>query len=169
MFDGGTKAEGHPHFLRKDMLLARIPLNELLNRDAVEFFDGTPQNPSRTTGIDQAKPVFEDRNGVNAHVSCTYNRALGRYILLTTHSSAGIKRGFGMFESERPWGPWSTLYYTDNLADFVPRLTSLISASIPSKWISPNGESMWMVFAGRPSDPFYSFNLIKINLESDLP
>ena len=25
--------------------------------------------------------------------------------------------------------------------------------------------TMWMVFAGRPSDPFYSFNLIKLTLQ----
>jgi len=41
----------------------------------------------------------------------------------------------------------------------------LISASIPSKWISPDGKTMWLVFAGRPSDPFYSFNLIEIKLD----
>ena len=167
MFDGGTKAEDNPHYLREDMLLARIPLDDLLSRDAVEFFDGTPDNPSWTSDIDQAEPVFRDQNGVNAHVSCTYNKAIRRYILLTTHSSAGIKKGVGMFESERPWGPWSTLYYTDNLDAFVPGLTSLISASIPSKWISPDGKTMWLVFAGRPSDPFYSFNPIEIKLDAE--
>ncbi|MHC4406812.1 MAG: hypothetical protein ACYTG0_44905 [Planctomycetota bacterium] len=86
-------------------------------------------------------------------------------MLLTTHSNAGIKKGFGIFESDRPWGPWSTVYYTDNLDGFVPGLTSLINASIPSKWISRDGKTMWLVFAGRPSDPFYSFNLIKANLD----
>ena len=169
MFDGGTKAENHPHYLRKDMLLARIPLNDLLNRKAVEFFAGTSANPSWTTDIDQAKPVFQDQRGVNSHVSCTYNKALDRYFLLTTHSNdgtkEGMKKGLGVFESDRPWGPWSTVYYTNRLNDFVPGLTELINASLPSKWISADGKSMWLVFSGRPSDPMYSFNLIKMNLD----
>jgi CubicO group peptidase (beta-lactamase class C family) len=166
MFDGGTKAESNPHFLRKDMLLARIPLNDLLNRRAVEFFDGTSGHPSWTSDITQAKPVFEDQRGVNSHVSCTYDKAIGRYILLTMHSSTGgIKTGFGIFESKRPWGPWSTIYYTGKLNDFMPGLTRLINVSLPSKWISANGESMWLVFSGRPSDPFYSFNLVRLRLQ----
>lgn len=165
LFDGGTKAENNPHYARTNMLLARIPLNDLLNRRAVEFFAGTEGNLSWTRAINEAKPVFADPQGVNAHVSCTYNKALDRYLLLTTHSHGEPKKGFGIFESDRPWGPWSTVYYTDKLNDFVPGLTELISASLPSKWIAPDGRSMWLVFAGRPSDPFYSFNLIKVNLE----
>jgi len=165
MFDGGTKAESNPHYSRTDMLLARIPLDDLLNRRAVEFFDGIPGNPSWTSDISQAKAVFEDARGVNAHVSCTYSKALDRYLMLTMHSNEGFKKGFGIFESDRPWGPWSTVYYTDNLDSFVPGLTKLINLSLPSKWISTDGKSMWMVFSGRPSDPFYSFNLIKLKLQ----
>jgi hypothetical protein len=33
------------------------------------------------------------------------------------------------------------------------------------KWIFDEGKTMWMVFAGRPSDPYYSFNLVKIELK----
>jgi CubicO group peptidase (beta-lactamase class C family) len=165
MFDGGTKNENHPHYSRTGMLLARIPLNDLLNRDAVEFFDGTPGNPSWASDIHQAKPVFEDQNGVNAQVSCTYNKAIGRYILLTTHKVVDVKEGFGIFESEWPWGPWRTVYYTDNLDEFVPGLTNLINVSAPSKWVSDDGKTLWLVFSGRPSDPMYSFNLIQVILD----
>lgn len=170
LFDGGTKAVNHPRFSRKDMLLARIPLDDLLNRRAVEFFAGTPGQPSWTSDISRAKPVFQDPRGVNAHVSCTYNPAIGRYLLLTMHSHGeGSSRidnaGFGMFESDRPWGPWGTIYYTDHLESFVPGLRLLINLSLPSKWISPDGRSMWLVFSGRPSDPFYSFNLMKVSLD----
>jgi hypothetical protein len=168
MFDGGTKNEDHPHYSRTDMLLARIPLNDLLNRDAVEFFDGTPDNPSWTPHIDQAKPVFEDQNGVNAQVSCTYNKAISRYILLTMHKVVGIKEGFGMFESERPWGPWRTVYYTNDLDELVPGLKVLINVSAPSKWISDDGKTFWLVFSGRPSDPMYSFNLIQVKLDAGM-
>lgn len=168
MFDGGTKNEDHPHYSRTSMLLARIPLNDLLSRDAVEFFDGTPDNPSWTSDIDQARPVFEDQNGVNAQVSCTYNKAIGRYILLTMHKVVDIKEGFGIFESEWPWGPWRTVYYTNNLDEFVPGLKVLINVSVPSKWISDDGKTFWLVFSGRPSDPMYSFNLIQVKLDAGM-
>ena len=140
-------------------------MNDLLNRHAVEFFNGTSDNPSWTTDIDLAEPVFEDPNGIGAQVSCTYNRAIGRYLLLAKHKVVGVDEGFGMFESDRPWGPWRTVYYTDNLDDFVPGLTILINVSAPSKWISNDGKTLWLVFSGRPSDPMYSFNLLQATLD----
>lgn len=167
MFDGGTKAENHPQYSRTGLLLARIPLDDLLNRNAVEFFNGTPGNPSWSSSIDQAKPVFEDRNGINAQVSCTFNKALDRYMLLAAHKVEGTRDSFGIFESRRPWGPWSTVYYTDDLNEFVPGLTVLINVSAPSKWISSDGKALWLVFSGRPSDPMYSFNLIQVTLNVD--
>ncbi len=61
VFDGGTKAEGHPHYSRTDMLLARIPLKELSSRHAVEFFAGTPRRPSWTSDMKRARPMFRDK------------------------------------------------------------------------------------------------------------
>jgi hypothetical protein len=70
-------------------------LNRLLNRDAVGFFDGTSGRVSWTFDIERAKPVFRDSRGVNAHVSCTYNEALGRFFLVTMHTKLGLKEGLG--------------------------------------------------------------------------
>jgi hypothetical protein len=39
------------------------------------------------------------------------------------------------------------------------------AAEIDGPEHGPDGRTMWLVFAGRPSDPMYSFNLIKLNLE----
>ncbi|HEY8503207.1 MAG TPA: hypothetical protein VIL46_01400, partial [Gemmataceae bacterium] len=57
------------------------------------------------------------------------------------------------------------VYDTSDLGRFVPGLTRLINLSLPSKWISADGRSMWLVFSGRPSEPFYSFNLRKVILD----
>lgn len=46
----------------------------------------------------------------------------------------------------------------------IQGMTEGIFFVLPSKWISDGGKTMWMVFSGRPSDPFYSFNLIKLQL-----
>ena len=54
---------------------------------------------------------------------------------------------------------------TDQLNDFEPGLTELINASLPSKWMSADGRSMWLVISGRPSEPMYCFNLVKMNLD----
>lgn len=102
-------------------------------------------------------------------ISCVYNAALERYILLTTHPPFGGQhndhKGYGIFESERPWGPWKTAFYTLDVGSIIPGMTEGISFAIPSKWILDEGKIMWMVFAGRPSDPCYSFNLVKIRLK----
>jgi hypothetical protein len=44
-------------------------------------------------------------------------------------------------------------------------MTEGISFVIPSKWIFDEDRTMWMVFAGHPGNPFYSFNLIKMRLQ----
>jgi len=94
---------------------------------------------------------------------------LGRYVLITTHPPFAGRfsdhKGFGMFESQRPWGPWKTLVYTRDVGNIIDGMTEGISYVLPSKWISDRGKTMWMVFAGRPSNPFYSFNLIKLRLQ----
>jgi CubicO group peptidase (beta-lactamase class C family) len=155
--------------VNKGLLLARCDKRRLKERDAYEFFSGTPEKPSWTEDLSKAKSVFHCDDGVSWWASCTYNNPLGRYILITTHPPFAGRfndhKGFGMFESQRPWGPWKTLVYTRDVGNIIDGMTEGISYVLPSKWISDGGKTMWMVFAGRPSNPFYSFNLIKLRLQ----
>jgi CubicO group peptidase (beta-lactamase class C family) len=155
--------------VNKDLLLARCASHRLKKRGAYEFFSGTPEKPSWTSDLSKARPVFHANDGVSWWASCTYNHALRRYMLLTTHPPLAGRfndhKGLGMFESERPWGPWKTVVYTRNVESIIHDMTEGISFIIPSKWIFDDGRTMWMISSGRPSDPFYSFNLIKLRLQ----
>jgi len=153
----------------KDFLLARCDKRRLKKRSAYEFFDGTSEKPSWTGDLSKARSIFHMDDGVSWWASCTYTRQLARYILLTTHPPFAGRhndhKGFGMFESQRPWGPWKTVVYTQDVGTIIQGMTEGISYVIPAKWILDEGKTMWMVFSERPSEPFYSFNLIKINLD----
>jgi len=161
--------ENKDHTANKGLLLARCDKHRLKERNTYEFFCGTPKKPSWTRDLIKAKSVFHADDGVSWWASCTYNGALGRYMLLTTHPPFAGRfndhKGFGIFESQRPWGPWRAVVYTRNVESIVQGMTEGISFIIPSKWIFDGGKIIWMVFSGRPSDPFYSFNLIKLRLQ----
>jgi len=51
--------------------------------------------------------------------------------------------GFGIYDAPEPWGPWTTVFYTDNW-DVGPGETS----SFPTKWMSANGTTIHLVFSG---------------------
>ena len=51
--------------------------------------------------------------------------------------------GFGIYEAPEPWGPWSTVYYTDTW-DVGPGETN----SLPTKWMSADGRTVHLVFSG---------------------
>lgn len=51
--------------------------------------------------------------------------------------------GFGICDAPEPWGPWTTAFFTDQW-DVGPGETS----SLPPKWISKDGKTMWLVFSG---------------------
>jgi len=63
LFDGGTKAENQPHFQRKDMLLARIPLTNLLNRGAVEFLHVVFESAEQERRAQHKQGVGDNRPG----------------------------------------------------------------------------------------------------------
>ena len=53
---------------------------------------------------------------------------------------------FSIYEAPEPWGPWSTVFYTENW-DTDPGEVQ----HIPSKWISGDGNTIYLVFAGNDS------------------
>ena len=173
LFYGGSNDIKNPYFQRKEMLLARVHVDSLTFRNTYQFFNGTPKKPSWTKDIQDARPIFQDENEVSYLVQCVYNPGLERYIMTCKNSPNVNKeidgpdldsKGFGIFEAKQPWGPWKTVYYTKKVGNEIPGLTLAISLTLTPKWMSENGEEMWIVFAGRPSNPMYSFNLIKANL-----
>jgi hypothetical protein len=104
--------------------------------------------PVWTKDIAQRGAVFTNpgrcyRSGV------TYNVALKRFlwvqILPQSRHPHGprFQGGFGVFDAEEPWGPWTTVFFTEDW-DVGPGET----ASLPTKWMSADGRTVHLVFSG---------------------
>jgi hypothetical protein len=135
------------------MVLARVPQDQLRSQDAYEFFVRLePQGqPVWSKDITERGAVFTHpgrcyRSGI------TYDAALKRYlwvqILPQSHHPQGprFQGGFGVYDSPEPWGPWTTVSFTEDW-DVGPGE----SGSFPAKWMSPDGRSLTYVFSGDDS------------------
>jgi hypothetical protein len=82
----------------------------------------------------------------------TYNAALKQYFWCqilphSTHPQGmRFQGGFGIYDAPEPWGPWTTAYYAETW-DVGPGESS----SLPTKWMSADGRTMWLVFSGNDS------------------
>ena len=80
-----------------------------------------------------------------------YSSALGRYLYwqqlpnarIADHGDTRFEGGFGLYDAPEPWGPWTTAYYTERW-DVGPGER----AEFPTKWISRDGTTCWLVFSG---------------------
>ena len=79
-----------------------------------------------------------------------YIAGIGRYLLCVL-----VKDGyFGLFDAPEPWGPWTTVYVTDDFG--LPE--TRFQPHIPSKWILADGRAFWLLYSCYPEGP-YQFNL----------
>jgi len=134
------------------MILARVLKSAIADRNAYEFLVGLDANgdPLWTADIVQRGAVFTHsqlclRSGIS------YNAALGRYLWWqqmpnSDGSSTRFSGGFGIYDAPEPWGPWTTVYYTE-LWDVGPGERG----SFPAKWMSADGRTMYLVFSGDDS------------------
>ncbi len=129
-------------------VLTRVPKAEITVRSAYEFLEGVggSDSPMWTSDLSNRGAVFTFPGGVN-RLDVTYNSGIARY-LLTMRSRArnGGLDQFSIYEAPEPWGPWSTVFYTQHW-DTDPGE----SQHIPSKWISEDGQTIFLVFAGDDS------------------
>lgn len=130
--------------------LARVPKDQIKNRSAYEFFAGldSNNNPTWTSDVSQRQPAFVDNEGGLADSpAIIYNSRLNRYLISKTHDTNDINAaqgGLGIFEAPEPWGPWSTVVYID---DWMGS-DNMYFCEFPTKWISSDGLTLWMVFSG---------------------
>ena len=135
------------------MVLARVHKTRLMDQTQYEFFveRDVSGNVRWSRDINQRGAVFSHsrkcyRSGI------TFNPGLKRYLWCQIHPESNDSRGprfqggFGVYDAPEPWGPWTTVYYTDDW-DVGPGDTS----SFPTKWISADGQTMHLVFSGDDS------------------
>jgi len=131
------------------LVLARVPKDRLGRRDAYEFFSGLDEagRPVWTKDIARRGAVFEDP-GRCYRTTVSFNAPLRRYLLCQTQvdRNDGSNGGFGVYDAPEPWGPWTTVYFTEDW-DVDPGET----IGFPVKWMSSDGASMYLVFSGDDS------------------
>ncbi|HET7662841.1 MAG TPA: hypothetical protein VFK31_04305 [Rhodanobacteraceae bacterium] len=179
-----------------DLYLARVPRDKVQERPAWRFFAGmgADDKPTWTTDMAQRKPVLHDARTVYPKLRCggrpgdlavhdvsvisqgsvVYNAPLKRYIY-----TSWTWYTFEFYEAPTPWGPWRLFLHKDFGAEPFygpgdPDCPGLrvggYPTTIPSKYISADGLTMWVQsstwkrwnFACGKSN--YSFGLRKLSV-----
>lgn len=128
------------------MVLARVPKDRLRDHSAYEFF----------VSLDRAGKLLWTRNvtrrgavltspGRCYRSSITYDAGLNRYLWVQTGLGEDTRfaGGLTVYDAPEPWGPWTTVFATDAW-DVGPGET----AGFPTKWMSPDGCTLHLVFSG---------------------
>ncbi len=123
------------------LILARAPKDRLRDQAAWQFYAGmSGGQPVWTRDIAGRKAVFEYA-GRCERTDAVYHPVLKRYLLAVSYNHEGA---WGIFEAPEPWGPWNTLFHTEDWG-----LGPTHGYRLPSKWFSQDGKSIWLVFSGR--------------------
>jgi len=142
--DNPSAYEVSDHFV-----LIRASKDQLMNRGKYEFYKGLDKNgaPLWTSDVRQRQPVFTNPKNCRRS-SISYNAGIGRYLWWQQMSSTGDNDtryvgGLGIYEAPEPWGPWTTVYYSEKW-DVGPGDL----ACFPTKWMSEDGKTIYLVFSG---------------------
>lgn len=131
-----------------DMILTRVPKSAIVDRSQYEFFSGLDQasEPTWSSDLSSRASVFAHPNNC-LRSGISYNEGVDRYFWWQQIAENGVDTrfsgGFAIYDAPEPWGPWTTSYFTESW-DVGPG----DAASFPTKWISPDGLTMYLVFAG---------------------
>ena len=119
---------------------------KLSKKEEWQFYSGfSLGKPKWSSNINERSSIFRHR-GKCLRSGISYNQTIRRYIWwqqIPENVDTRFKGGFGIYEAPEPWGPWSTIYFTANW-DVGPGETG----SFPTKWMSKDGKTMYLVFSG---------------------
>jgi len=129
------------------MVLARVRKERLLERRAYEFYAGTDIDGELrwSRDIEEREAVFE-HPGRAYRLQVSYHAGLHRYFLVQILPESldpdgpRFEGGFGVFDAPAPWGPWTTVFFTEHW-DVGPGE----SASFPTKWMRDDNRTMYLV------------------------
>jgi hypothetical protein len=131
------------------MILARVPKSRVRERSSYEFFVGRDamNKPAWTADIGRRGAVFSNE-GRCYRSAVSYDAGLNRYLWcqILPGGDPRFQGGFGIYDAPEPWGPWTTAYFNDAW-DVGPGET----CSFPTKWMSADGKTVYLVFSGDDS------------------
>lgn len=162
---------------QQKLYLARVPSNSIQTRSSWQFYTGTDGSgaPTWSSDISQKVPVLEDDRQLypqtfgtfccnNAHVlgqgGVVYDAPLKRYIF-TSWSYATHE----FYEAPTPWGPWSLFMSKDFGPIQLSQNRGQYGTSIPSKFISSDGKTMYVQSNVCCQGDSYTFSLRKLYVQ----
>jgi len=148
------------------ILLARVPKDQITSKQAYRFFSGLDDHgqPRWSSEFKERKPVFTAPDHCY-RPDVVYNPGIKRYLLCTATSGSrqwcgANSKYLGVFDAPTPWGPWTTVNEIDGWGGdenrFQPR--------IPSKWISEDGKTFYILYSCFPKGP-YRFNIQRCTIQ----
>ncbi len=140
------------------LVMARVPKQQIKERNSYEFLAGTDPGDKPVWSSDiRLRKTFFKNPGLTYRTNMSWNQALNKYFMCQVNygDAPRFQGGFGIYESDNPWGPWKTVFYTREW-DTGPGE----SMNIPVKWISPDGLTMHLVFSGNDS---FSVRKMRLN------
>ncbi len=132
------------------MILMRVPKGRILERGAYEFFVRTDKDgqPVWSPNPEARGAVFENFQRCRRQ-SVSYHAPSGRYLWWQQNPNhpenpdSRFRGGFAVYDAPEPWGPWTTVFHC-NSWDMGPGET----ACFPTKWMSEDGKTLYLVFSG---------------------
>jgi hypothetical protein len=126
-------------------LLRVTPGVETINdASKYEFYGGKDKNgiPVWTSKFEDIKPLLDWNNNMGC-VTVTYNPVLKKYIMCVTDGGTTVsKMNTYLLESDKIDGDWKIITYMKEFG------TQAYFVSIPSKFISSDGITMWLLYSG---------------------
>ncbi|MGA2662796.1 MAG: hypothetical protein ABSH34_35395 [Verrucomicrobiota bacterium] len=135
------------------LVLARVPKTNIRDRAAYEFFTGLQAGqPAWSPDLWSRGAVFSAA-GLCYRVGISHSPGLKRFLLVQPIPTAASRDGAGkidtriagglaVYDAPTPWGPWTTAFFTERW-DAGPG----DSASFPTKWMSTDGKTLYLVFS----------------------
>ena len=142
-----SQGNNDPYAYSPNIVMLRAPKDKVADRKAYRFFSGLDSkgSPAWSVDIAERKPIFTDPQGTQ-RISLTYNKALKRYFLTSSHQvgTAPHNASLGVFDAPEPWGPWTTVDYDDHWSG----TNRTYHSKFPTKWMSADGKTMWLLYSG---------------------
>ncbi|HDY87441.1 MAG TPA: hypothetical protein ENH82_04905, partial [bacterium] len=149
----------HAYFETDEVVLSRVSKEKIKSKNAYEFFTGFSSNgiPAWSSNISKRKAVFTLKDGCN-RLDVVYNAPLQRYIMtMRSRGEGGGVNHFSIYEAPEPWGKWSQIYYVEPISQTNGWPGE--AQHFPSKWISSDGRTLYMLSAA-----FDAFSVQKVTL-----
>jgi hypothetical protein len=135
------------------MVLARVPKAKLTQQAAYTYFMRLRQGRlGWSSAISQRSLVFQCRRVRCLRSQVSYDAPLQRYLwwqqVYVSTADTRWQGGFGIYESPTPWGPWRTVYFTDDWRHAVGDAPGE-DGTFPTKWMSRDGKTLYLVYSAQ--------------------